>query len=91
MTEDKDYRSFYRIIKHLAEEIIITPPSSFKKSFPRDIFNEVKNIFKKTVYIEKTDEAVFHVLKKNKPLLVTGSFYLAGPFLEIYKNISQKN
>ncbi|HOJ63571.1 MAG TPA: Mur ligase family protein [Spirochaetota bacterium] len=89
LASDKDYRKIYSTIKSIATQIIITD-LCYKKSEPERDFEYVKNIFKNTILIKNQNEAINYAIKLNKPLLVTGSFYLAGPFLEEYDRILKK-
>jgi dihydrofolate synthase/folylpolyglutamate synthase len=82
MTEDKDYAGFFRHIKNISSEIVITSPSKFKKSLPDEVYKIAKVHFRNSIFIESIDEAIAYVLNKKCPLLVTGSFYVAGPFIE---------
>jgi dihydrofolate synthase / folylpolyglutamate synthase len=90
MTSEKDYKGFFKEIKSIAEEIIITKPSDFKKSNPEKVYNEAKKIFNKSLYIENINDAIKCAINKKKNLLITGSFYISGPFIEYFKNYSLK-
>ncbi len=88
MTSFKDYKTFYKKIKKIVDKLIITSPSNFKNSNPLDVFNAAKLIIGDAVYIPSFEEAFNRALSFNKPLLVTGSFYIAGPFLQKWGSLN---
>lgn len=90
LAKGKDYSSFYKILSKITDKLIITSCSVYKESEPKIVYNVVKKIIKKIILIENFDEAYSHVIKSEKPLLVTGSFYIAGPFLEKYYRLQSK-
>ena len=95
MAIDKDYKTFYKKLNKITDYFIITKLSQYKKSEPNRIFDFVKRINKKSYLIENTkdaiDETIFLAIKKQKNILVTGSFYLAGPFLERWNEYNKIN
>jgi dihydrofolate synthase / folylpolyglutamate synthase len=92
MALDKDYIGFYSEIKSITKELIITTPVEYKKSNPALVFNTAKSIIKNTIFIENLNDAIKYSISKKEPLLVTGSFYVAGPFIEFWnKNFTNKN
>jgi len=83
--QNKDYKGFYRELSEIAELIIITSQSKYKKSNPQHVFKKASEIFRNTILVVDQNEAFERAVSFNAPLLVTGSFYLAGPFLEKWK------
>jgi dihydrofolate synthase/folylpolyglutamate synthase len=94
MSADKDYKGFYRELKKISKKVIITEPSYYKKSEPYKVFLSAKSIIKNTEYIKDFNKAFNKAVGLKEPLLVTGSFYIAGPFLELWGqsfNSDEKN
>jgi dihydrofolate synthase / folylpolyglutamate synthase len=85
MTEDKDYEGFFRNIRKISSELIITSPSKFKKSEPDKVYKTAKKMFRNSIFMESIEDATAYVSGRKTPLLVTGSFYIAGPFMELYR------
>ena len=85
MTQDKDFEGFYSQIKSICDTLIITKPDDYKKSEPQKVFEIAKKYCKNTVFVEEFDKAMEYSISQKKPLLVTGSFYIAGPFLEYFE------
>lgn len=81
VAKDKDYKKIYQNITGIATMIIITNLEYKSSDYYRD-FKYTKSIFKNTILIENQKDAINYSISLNKPLLVTGSFYLAGPFIE---------
>ncbi len=78
----KDSRGMAEILTSLFTHIIISTPGTFKESNPEDVFNIFKN-FRSDIILEKDpDKAVREAhrlsVPDNLPILVTGSFYMAG-------------
>jgi len=88
---DKDYKHFYNELKSIADSFIITTISSFKKSDPDKIFKYIKKINKKSILIYDFKKAVNKIISMKKPIIVTGSFYITGPFIEYYNFIMLNN
>jgi len=88
MSYDKDYKTFYKKLFSIADKIIITTLSEYKKSNPEIIYKWMKKKFKNILFIPKFEEAFNESLSDNQPLLITGSFYIAGPFLELYNKVN---
>lgn len=82
---DKNYKGILKSLKKLNKSAIVTNLSSYKKSEPEKIFNEMKEIGFDAVLIKNQHTAFDTFLKKEGYMLVTGSFYLTGPFLEYLK------
>lgn len=74
----KDIKSMAQIISENFDNIIISTPGDFKVSN----LDEVEDIFKElnrvTYKIDSPKKALALAKKNNKPILVTGSFYMAG-------------
>ncbi|HPO48811.1 MAG TPA: Mur ligase family protein [Spirochaetota bacterium] len=86
---DKDIISFIKIIRKIANKIIVTNLSQYKKSEPVEIYKTAKRYFKKVELISEQKEAFQKILNENQNILVTGSFYIAGPFLDNYSIFSK--
>ena len=82
MSSNKDYKGFYKELKEISKVIIITSQNNYKESNPEKVFAIAKKIFNNTIFIKDQDEAYKKAMSYNSPLLITGSFYLAGPILE---------
>ena len=87
MAVDKDYKNFYKNLKIIIDKLIITSISYYKESFTEDVYNSARLIFKDTILIQDFNKAINTALSFNKPLLVTGSFYITGPFLNNWKSL----
>ena len=85
LSVNKDYKGFYKELSDIAELLIITSPSRYKEAQPEKVYSTAKKIFNNTIFIKDQEEAYKKALSYNLPLLVTGSFYLAGPILEKWK------
>lgn len=83
IAHNKDYKNIYNKIKNIATKIIITDLEYKKSNFKKN-FEYTKRIFKNTILIEDQKEAINYALSLKENLIVVGSFYLAGPFLENY-------
>ncbi len=88
MTGEKDYKSFYKELKPVAKNMIITTPSHYKKSDPENVYKIAKSIIKNTQFIPDFKDAAFKILNIEGPILITGSFYISGPFLEFWENFN---
>lgn len=88
MATDKDYKEFYPALKELAKGFIITRPLEYKSSNPGEIYQFIKSFSDDVRLIEDREEAFRLFLELPGPLLVTGSFFVAGPFLEMLQNIT---
>ncbi|MCK4798091.1 MAG: hypothetical protein KAT05_11960 [Spirochaetes bacterium] len=94
MTIDKNHKSFYKELRKIAKQTIITSPSKDKKSDPKNVYIEAKSLIKNIIFIPSFEEAINKVLSMKEPTLVTGSFYIVGPFLKYFinkKNIANAN
>lgn len=88
MTSFKDHKGFYKKIKQITDTLIITSPSNFKSSNPIEVYNKAIINIKDAVFINSFDEAFDKAISFNKPLLITGSFYIAGPFFKKWKSLN---
>ncbi len=86
LASDKDYKYFYKKLSAIAKDITITELSGGKQNNPRVTYDYVKSICNCRL-IENFEQAIGFVLSCNEPILITGSFYLAGPVME-YLNLS---
>lgn len=86
---DKDYKAYYKILSEIADKFVITSLSEYKKSDPQIIFDYVKKINKNSLFIEDQESSFDYILKNADIILVTGSFYLVGPFIEYYEKINK--
>ncbi len=81
---DKDHESMLKMIVKEFDQIVISRPGTFKKSEPEVLFsylNSIKTEGKKTTLILEPKEVLNYILEntlENEPILVCGSFYLAG-------------
>jgi dihydrofolate synthase/folylpolyglutamate synthase len=77
---DKNAAAMAEILLPRFSQIIITTPGTFKNSDPEKVYRAFAS--DKTSCIKDTHEAIMQVLeignKKNRPILCTGSFYLAS-------------
>jgi len=89
MAKDKNYNKFYRILSKISNSAVITSGSIYKESDPEKVYLSCKKFIKKAIFYKDFNEAFNFVINTKKPLLITGSFYLSGPFLEKYKNYKQ--
>lgn len=87
MSIGKDHKNFYKKIKGIIDKLIITSPSLYKDSFPENVYKQAKISIKNILFIPFFDKAFNRALSFNKPLLITGSFYIAGPFFEKWKRL----
>ncbi|MDR1215145.1 MAG: tetrahydrofolate synthase [Treponema sp.] len=79
----KDVLSMAKILAPRFSVIVITTPGTFKESYPEKVFEVFEGINpEKVTLIKDTAMAIDKTLaiaqEKNVPVLVTGSFYLAG-------------
>lgn len=84
---DKDYEKITSQIIKIADKIIVTQLSSYKKSDSEKVCNHIlKSGFKNCSVINEQKAAFYEVMKSKSNILVTGSFYLAGPFIDYYRS-----
>ena len=86
---DKDYKTYYKTLSDIADKFVITSLSEYKKSDPKIIFDYVKKLNKNSLFIEEQESSFDYILKNADIILVTGSFYLVGPFIEYYEKINK--
>jgi dihydrofolate synthase/folylpolyglutamate synthase len=68
------------------KDVVVTTPGSFRESDAAEVFRAFKNRNQETTLIVDTAQALAHaqdLAGADRPLLVTGSFYLAGAVREI--------
>ncbi|MBK6504358.1 MAG: hypothetical protein IPG02_01480 [Ignavibacteria bacterium] len=86
MMHDKDYCSCIKEIGKLDCSIILTRPKYSRAADPAVMMNCVKvNKQKFSVYMDLKEavDSVLGEIGKNDMLVVTGSFFLAGEFLDL--------
>lgn len=74
----KDIDSMALTIKDNFDDIIISTPGSFKECDIDSIVNVFKKYRSNVLKIENVTEAYKYAKDLNRPILVTGSFYMAG-------------
>lgn len=85
---DKDYESMLDMIVKEFDRVVISRPGTFKKSEPEKLFaylNSIKNENQKAVLILEPKDVLKYVLENTEvsdPVLICGSFYLAGEIKE---------
>ncbi|MCG8571142.1 MAG: hypothetical protein MJB14_13495 [Spirochaetes bacterium] len=83
---DKNYSRFFNELRPLANKLYITQLSQYKQSKPESVYQIAKAKIKNVQLVDQQNTAFQICLNTSEPLLITGSFYLAGPFLEYFKN-----
>jgi len=81
---DKDIAKYVKELRKIARKIAITTLSQYKKSNPKEVFEITKKYFKNCEIILEQKEAFKKILQEKENILVTGSFYITGPFIEFY-------
>jgi len=89
LAKGKNYSSFYKILSKITDTLIITSCSKYKESEPKIVFNIAKKFIKNTILIENFNDAYDYIIENFKSILVAGSFYIAGPFIEKYYTENQ--
>lgn len=97
--EDKDHIHMIRLLLPVFSHIIISRPGTFKKSNVEDLYN----LFRKEIEHEKSDTSLYlekeapralnlalNLSKGVNPIIVTGSFYLAGDILTSYNEMNEE-
>ncbi|OHD38176.1 MAG: hypothetical protein A2015_14970 [Spirochaetes bacterium GWF1_31_7] len=84
LAEDKNYKKIVSSIKKISKTMTITSLSSFKPSNPERSYNYLKRTYKNVTLIQDQKEAFDYMLNREENILITGSFYLTGPFMEYY-------
>jgi dihydrofolate synthase/folylpolyglutamate synthase len=88
----KDIHAMAKLLTSHFSRIIITTPGSFKKSFPRSIFETFSSLpgaptEGNCLFVQETRDAVTKAIELgregNLPILGTGSFYLAAEIRNI--------
>ncbi len=85
----KDCTSMAQLLTPFFDHIVISKPGTFKESHPQEVYAAFKALRKDVVLKENTADALetaLHFSQKKIPVLVTGSFYMAG---EIRKLVVQ--
>ncbi len=98
--EDKDHIHMIRLLLPIFSHIIISRPGTFKKSNIESLYN----LFRKEIEHEKSNCSLYiepcandalalalELSGNNKPIITTGSFYLAGDILNAYNEMSEMN
>jgi len=84
LASDKDVKSFIKNITKIAKSITVTNLALYKKSNPENIFKIAKKHIKNSKLILEPKEAFESLMSKDEDILVTGSFYLSGPFYDFF-------
>ncbi len=83
----KNIQDMARIVSENFSTIIISTPGTFKESDIEEV-SKAFQVYTNPVTIKEPKEALSYAMSFNKPILVTGSFYMAG---EIGKIILPKD
>lgn len=86
--EGKDITHMLKILLDSFSHLIISQPGTFKKSDIEEIFKIAKEINpnKDIKLIKDNEEALSYSIDRKAPILITGSFYLAGPMINILED-----
>lgn len=93
MMHDKDYCSCIRELAKQNCEVILTRPAYSRAADPQVMLNCISSGRKKFNAFGELKDAVRHALLvtgKRDLLVVTGSFFLAGEFLQLFKALNSK-
>ncbi len=82
---DKDIVPMIKKLKNIATKFIFTVPANERATKIEDYERTAKNIDIDFVCFEDVIDAYIYANKLNEPLLITGSFYLAGEVLKYLK------
>ena len=81
----KDFISMSDMLRRTFDKIIITKPGDFKKSDPQEIYDYMKSITQNTQQNPELEtdakialEKALELSNENEPIVICGSFYLAG-------------
>ncbi len=77
----KDIGTMAQLLSSLFDHILISTPGTFKENNPKEVYAVFRNLRNDTLLIENSTEALQTALQLshgNLPILVTGSFYMAG-------------
>ena len=87
LVSGKDEEGIIKALFHPFTHIIITKPSSYRKSDPRGLLEKAARLFpeKDISLIENPDEALDSALSLSSDILITGSFYLASEMERLRK------
>ncbi|MBX7043926.1 MAG: bifunctional folylpolyglutamate synthase/dihydrofolate synthase [Ignavibacteria bacterium] len=88
MMHDKDYCACIREISKTDADVILTRPRFSRAADPELMMNCVKKNKDRFTAFQNLGDAVNHAMRsmrRNDLLVVTGSFFLAGEFLEIFR------
>ncbi len=88
MMHDKDYCACIKEISRTEAHVILTRPKYSRAADPAVMMNCVKKNKDRFTAFQKLGDAVNHAMRslhRNDLLVVTGSFFLAGEFLEIFR------
>ena len=77
-----------KILLDSFSHLIISQPGTFKKSDIEEIYKIAKEINpnKDIKLIKDNEEALSYAIDRKAPILITGSFYLAGPMINILED-----
>lgn len=79
--QDKDIREMIEELEPIADSFIFTTPKT-ERAAKRDLFEKIAKERKlKYTYYEDVVDAYIYANKLRQPLIITGSFYLAGEVL----------
>lgn len=82
----KPYGKMLKELKTLSNDFIITEIGSRRAQLPEKILKKVTQLNVKGNLKKNINDAIDLALKKNKPILVTGSLYLIGEVLKFLKS-----
>lgn len=79
----KDVTGMVEMISREFDTIFISRPGTFKESNIEDIKHQFIHCGKKPILLPEADEVLNAARKTGKPILVTGSFYMAGEIKKV--------
>ncbi len=85
----KDIKTMAQLLSPFFTHILISTPGTFKENYPKDVYTAFNNLREDTLFVENSTDALQTALQLSHgtlPVLVTGSFYMAG---EIRKMVVQ--
>lgn len=90
--DDKDYRNMASQLQKHIIHCVVTTPGHFKQSNPRAVYESFRSLGVHSTLVKTPGTAyedLLNISRQNKtPLVITGSFYLAG---EILAHINRNN
>jgi len=83
--DDKEIHDIAGILAREFSSIVITKPGFFKQSHPSRTFEVFSALNRNSILEENPAAALELCIGKKNPLLIIGSFFLAGEILRIYR------